>query len=105
VKPELEPAVKPDVKPDLTSSTATGPVPVIEPRAGELYIQLGALNQEATNHFVQHLRGKKLEPRVAAGPRPEIMRVLIGPFDNYDAVNQRKAQLQAEGFDTFVRRY
>ena len=97
--------MKPDVKPELTSSTALGPVPIIQPRAGELYIQLGALNQEATNRFVEHLRGKKLEPLVAPGPRPEIMRVLIGPFDNRDAVNQRKAQLQAEGFDTFVRRY
>jgi cell division septation protein DedD len=105
VKPDVEPAVKPDVKPERTSSAAIGPVPVIEPRVGQLYIQLGALNQEATNRFVQHLRSKKLEPRVAPGPRPEIMRVVIGPFDNYDAVNERKAQLQAEGFDTFVRRY
>jgi cell division septation protein DedD len=105
VKPEVKPAVKPDVKPELTSSAAIGPTPVIEPHAGELYIQLGALNQEATNRFVQHLRSKKLEPLVAPGPRPEIMRVLIGPFDNRDAVNERKAQLQAEGLDTFVRRY
>jgi cell division septation protein DedD len=105
VKPEVQPAVKPDVKPELTSRAALGPVPVIEPRAGEFYIQLGALNQEATTRFVQHLRSNKLEPRVAPGPRPEILRVLIGPFDNRDAVNERKAQLQAEGFDTFVRRY
>jgi cell division protein FtsN len=33
------------------------------------------------------------------------MRVLIGPFDNLDALKQRKAQLQTEGFDTFVRAY
>ncbi len=105
LKPAVVPVVKPDVKPELTSSAAIGPVPLIEPRAGELYIQLGALNQEATSRFVQHLRGKKLEPRVAPGPTPGIMRVLIGPFDNRDAVNDRKAQLQAEGFDTFVRRY
>lgn len=105
VKPPIEPGMKSDVKPKLTSSAAVGPVPVIEPRAREFYIQLGALNQEATNRFVQHLRNKNLEPRVAPGPTPGIMRVLIGPFDNRDAVNERKAQLQAEGFDSFVRRY
>jgi cell division protein FtsN len=46
-----------------------------------------------------------LEPQVAPGPRPEIMRVLIGPFDNLDTLKQKKAQLQTEGFDTFVRAY
>jgi cell division septation protein DedD len=33
------------------------------------------------------------------------MRVLIGPFDNRDALNEKKAQLEAERIDTFVRRY
>ncbi len=33
------------------------------------------------------------------------MRVLIGPFDNPDALNEKKAQLQTEGIDTFVREY
>ena len=36
---------------------------------------------------------------------PEIMRVLIGPVDDSEALNQRKAQLQTEGLETFVREY
>jgi cell division septation protein DedD len=89
----------------LTVVTPDDGIPMITPRSGELYIQVGALNSEATRRFVQHLRNEKLEPHVAPGPKPELMRVLIGPFDNHDALNERKAQLQAEGMDTFVRQY
>jgi cell division septation protein DedD len=80
-------------------------LPVITPETGGLYIQVGALNQEATRRFVQHLRDEKLEPHVAPGPRPEIMRVLIGPFDNRDALKERMAQFETEGIATFARRY
>ncbi len=102
----LAAAVKPEIKPERSAAAATDDaVPMITPQGGQRYIQLGAFNLEATRRFVQHLRGEKLEPRVAAGPKPEILRVLIGPFDNSDALNERKAQLQTEGFDTFVRQY
>jgi cell division septation protein DedD len=80
-------------------------LPVITPETGRLYIQVGALNQEATRRFVQRLRDEKLEPHVAPGPRPEIMRVLIGPFENRDALKERMAQLEIEGIATFARRY
>jgi cell division septation protein DedD len=98
--------VKPEIEPDRSTTVATEhAAATITPHGGELYIQLGAFNLEATHRFVQHLRGEKLEPVIAPGPKPEIMRVLIGPFDNRDALNERKAQLQTKGFDTFVRRY
>jgi cell division septation protein DedD len=89
----------------LTVVTPEDGIPVISPQAGEIYIQAGALNAEATRRFVQYLRDKKLEPHVATGPSPGLMRVLIGPFDNRDALNERKAQLATEGIDTFVRQY
>jgi cell division septation protein DedD len=80
-------------------------VPMITPKPGENYIQVGALDHEATRRFVQHLRNENLDPHVATGPKPELMRVLIGPFANRDALNEKKAQLEAEGMDTFVRQY
>jgi cell division septation protein DedD len=89
----------------LTVVTPDDGIPMITPRSGELFIQVGALDQEATRHFIQRLRGKGLEPHVAPGPRPELMRVLIGPFDNRDALNEKKAQFDAERIDNFVRRY
>jgi cell division septation protein DedD len=103
VAPALEPETKPALS--VTAAKEDDAVPTITPHDGERYIQLGAFNVEATRRFVQHLRSEKLEPRVAPGPKPEIMRVLIGPFDNLDALKQKKAQLQTKGFDTFVRAY
>ena len=109
----VAPALVPEIKPEPSVKAATPAVTVptddavatITPHDGERYIQLGAFNVDATRRFVQHLRSAKLEPHVAPGPRPEIMRVLIGPFDNLDTLKQKKAQLQTEGFDTFVRAY
>jgi len=80
-------------------------LPMIAPQSGDLYIQIGALNVEATRRFVQRLRDEKREPHVAVGPTPEIMRVLIGPFDDLAKLIEEKKQLQSEGIDTFVRRY
>lgn len=99
--------LKQEIKVGRSTRTVTGavPVPMITPHGGERYIQVGAFNLSATRRFVQDLRSNKLEPLVAPGPTPEIMRVLIGPFDNLAALNERKAQLQAEGLDTFVREY
>lgn len=111
--PPVETAAKPEpppapefVGPQLPS-IASGEygIPTIVPRKGDLYIQVGALNPEATLRLLARLRGEKLDPHVAPGPRPELLRVLIGPFDNRDALNERKAQLEAEGVDTFVRQY
>jgi len=80
-------------------------VPMITPHTGERYIQVGALDAEATRRFVQRLRGKNLEPHVAPGPKPELMRVLIGPFDNRDTLKEKKAQIESEGMESFVREY
>jgi len=87
--------------------TPNDEIPSITPKAGERYIQVGALDLEmtATRRFVDRLRNEKLEPHVAPGPKPDLMRVLIGPFDNPDALRTRQAQLRAEGIDTFVRQY
>ena len=78
---------------------------MIEPQAGERYIQVGALNLEATRRLVQRLHENKLEPHVAPGPKPELLRILIGPFDDRDTLKEKKAQLESEGVDTFVRQY
>jgi cell division septation protein DedD len=95
------------IGPQLTAA-ATMPAetfPMINPRTGERYIQVGALNLEATRRFVQHLRSQNLQPHVAPGPTPEVLRVLIGPFDNTDALTEQKTRLQTQGIDTFVRKY
>jgi len=78
---------------------------VITPQPGTHYIQVGALNAEATRRFVEFLRREKFTPHIAPGPTPEIERVLIGPFDDLDALKKAKAQLEDKGIDSFIRHY
>jgi cell division septation protein DedD len=103
-------AVQQEVKPEPTAipdpdASLPDAMPMITPQAGERYIQVGALDPEATRRFVQYLRREKLEPHVAPGPKPELLRVLIGPFDDRNVANERQAQLQLEGIASFVRKY
>jgi cell division septation protein DedD len=96
---------------DIATASEQGPppsadtLPTIQPRAGERYIQVGALDQEATRRFLERLRGEKLDPHVAPASLPNLLRVLIGPFSDIQALNEKKAQLESEGVDTFVREY
>ncbi|HEX5227168.1 MAG TPA: SPOR domain-containing protein [Bryobacteraceae bacterium] len=91
----------------VAPSEASDEVPTITPQPGQRFIQVGALDLDAkdTHKFVQRLRGKNFDPHVAPGPSPVLSRVLIGPFDNLDALNEKKAQLETEGIVTFVRKY
>ncbi len=109
--PAPEPAVvaevKPIVGPSPTAAVANSDdaIPMITPQNGERYIQVGALDNDATRRYVQRLRNEKFEPHVAPGPKPELLRILLGPFDNPGALDATKAQLQTEGIDSFVRKY
>ena len=104
--PPLPPAAPTVVTPTAESEhDSDNAIPLITPHTGERYLQVGALDAEATRRFVERLRREKLEPHVAPGPKPELMRVLIGPFDNREALMEKKAQIESEGMDTFVREY
>jgi cell division septation protein DedD len=78
---------------------------MITPRAGERYIQIGALDEDATRRFVRKLRGEKIEPHVAPASKPELLRILIGPFSDRDVLDAEKAQLELQGLETLVRLY
>jgi cell division septation protein DedD len=104
-KPRQTKAAKPAVVPPPDHSDDG--LPMIEPHSGERYLQVGALDPDAndTRRFVARLRKEGLDPHVAQGPTPVLMRVLIGPFTKLDALNEKKAQIESEGIDTFVREY
>jgi cell division septation protein DedD len=80
-------------------------MPMIAPQTGQRYIQVGALNLEAARRYVGQLRQAKLEPHVAPGPRPELVRVLIGPFADQDSLTRTKSELESARIDHFVRKY
>jgi cell division septation protein DedD len=112
-RPDSKPDPKPEPKREVprpmkapTAKLVTGEeVPMIEPKAGERYIQVGALDLEATRRYLGHLRQESLLPHVAAGPKPELLRVLIGPFSDREALTSAKQWLDGAGIENFVRKY
>jgi cell division septation protein DedD len=94
----------PDPKPEA-APLDLAQVPMITPKAGERYIQVGALDLEATRRYLGKLRQSKLEPHVAPGPKPELLRVLIGPFADHDSLVATKNDLESAGIENFIRQY
>jgi cell division septation protein DedD len=91
---------EPEVKVDDSDA------PVITPEPGKLYLQVGAFNATATQRFIRNLRNdQQLEAHLAPGPKPGVMRILIGPFDNDAAFKEKKVQIERDGIAAFARRY
>jgi SPOR domain len=89
----------------VSDQQASEQVPMIAPKAGERYIQVGALDLERTRHYLARLHQANLEPHVAPGPTPELLRVLIGPFPDHDSLASTQSQLVSAGIQNFVRQY
>jgi hypothetical protein len=95
-----EPAVVKQV-----SEQIAGNVPMISPKEGERYIQIGALDEERTRRYLVHLHEANLAPHVAPGPTPELLRILIGPFSDQNSLITAKNGLDTAGIENFVREY
>jgi cell division septation protein DedD len=104
-KPEPKPETPSQPKAEAPALSRGEPVPMITPKAGERYIQVGALDLEATRRYIGVLRQAKLEPHVAEGPKPELLRVLIGPFADNDSLVATKNGLDTAGIENFIRQY
>jgi cell division septation protein DedD len=106
--PETETApqpASPQRKSEAPAPLTDQQIPLIAPRAGEQYIQVGALDLEATRLYLEELRRAKLAPQVAPGPSPELLRILIGPFTDQDALAHAKTELDSAGIENFIRKY
>jgi len=110
-KPSVLPGMtKPAVAPAIAAHEQTPPTKrysglLIEPRAGETYLQIGAYGPTFTHAFVEELKGKGFQPVVAQGPTEDVYRVMIGPL-NRDSLTRLQAQVeQAEITGAMVRQY
>jgi cell division septation protein DedD len=92
-------------KPVMTPEGTDEQVHMITPQSGERYLQVGALDLEATRRYIQQLRRAELEPHVAPGPKPELRRILLGPFADLDSLTRARGLLDQAGIENFVRKY
>ena len=107
VKP-APPAVSKPVPAEATPARITEPASgfsVITPQAGERYLQVAAVNSHMVLKYVDDLRKLDLEAAVAPGPNPDVLRILVGPFADRDAMDRAKAQLESAGKRPFPRSY
>lgn len=98
VVPPATPAPKP-------AAHKNAPLTLITPRAGETYLQLAAFTPRTILTYLDGLRAGGLEPSVAPGPTPDILRVLVGPFPDSEALSKAKARLDAEKIEWIIRAY
>jgi cell division septation protein DedD len=80
---------------------------VIEPRPatiGATYLQMAAVDRGVAEVYLEVLRRKGFQARIADGPTPDIFRVLVGPVKDAASLARVKADLQAEGFTSFPRK-
>lgn len=87
------------------------PIPVreaplfAEPRAGSVYIQMGAVEKGVSVIFAEGLRKRGLPAFVASGPSEKIFRVLIGPLPDPASYIKAKDTVDQIGLATFARKF
>ena len=78
---------------------------LIAPRHGERYLQIAAISASAAQKYLAGLGRYNLQASVAPGPHDGLVRVVIGPFPDWESVSAVKSQIQAMWPDCFVRLY
>ncbi|MBX9600404.1 MAG: hypothetical protein K2X35_05350 [Bryobacteraceae bacterium] len=107
----------PDARPGLLRGAPAAPAPrpanaalfaepvFREPQAGEVFLQMAAVERGVGAVFCEGLRRMGFPAIVAPGPDERIFRVLIGPIPSSSEMSRIKKSLEDAGLSTFLRRY
>lgn len=78
--------------------------PVV-PEAGATYLQVTALKRSDADNLVKTLREQKFPAMLASSSKPELFRVMVGPYHQTADVADAKARLKSLGFaNAFVQK-
>jgi len=102
---KVEKKIKPEPPPVKPKPSGSAPLVLITPRTGETYLQLAALSPQSTLKYLDELRQDDLEPSVAPGPSPGLLRVVVGPFPDSASLARAKEHLNASKLEWIVRAY
>jgi hypothetical protein len=92
-------------KKDKPVRAGNAPLTLITPQAGETYLQLAAVGPSTVLRYLDELRQSDLEPSVAPGPTPGLLRVVVGPFPDASSLSRAKARLDAVKIVWIIRAY
>lgn len=105
-QPAREPQPAPSVTETKIPATVTAAAAaVVKPEAGATYVQVTALHQADAQNLVKTLREQNLPATIADSSKPDLFRVLVGPYHQTADVADAKAKLKALGFaNAFVQK-
>jgi cell division septation protein DedD len=87
-----------------SAESPSAEVPTVNPSPGRMYLQVAAAGQPQANAVVETLKQKGFPALLSAGPRPDLYRVLVGPFADASTLGKAKADLESAGFRPIVRK-
>jgi cell division protein FtsN len=99
-QPAIEkPAEKAPVKAAVEENEGTRRV---QSSPGHIYLQVSAVKRPAADSIVKTLKDKGFPALLGESSKPELFRVLVGPYSETEALSKAKSDLKAIGFDAVV---
>jgi cell division septation protein DedD len=105
--PSPAPPPPPSSGPPVTTPAPTASVreATAVPQAGATYLQVTALHRADADNLAKTLREQSLPVLIAASSRPDLFRVLVGPYHQVADVADAKEKLKSLGFaNAFVQK-
>jgi len=74
----------------------------VQSSPGHIYLQVSAVKRPAADSIVKTLKDKGFPALLGESSKPELFRVLVGPYSETEALSKAKSDLKAIGFDAVV---
>jgi cell division protein FtsN len=74
----------------------------VESAPGHTYLQVSAVKRPAADSIVKTLKDKGFPALLGESSKPELFRVLVGPYSDTEGLSKAKSDLKAIGFDAVV---
>jgi cell division septation protein DedD len=74
----------------------------VESVPGHTYLQVSAVKRAAADSIVRTLKDKGFPALLGESSKPNLFRVLLGPYPNTESLSKAKSELKAMGFDAVV---
>ena len=78
---------------------------IVNPRPGEMYLQVAAIPARTIDPFLVQLEAKGFRPVIAPCPTDGLYRILLGPYSRPETRADTQTALAAAGFQSMVRVY
>lgn len=117
--PDTKPAARPKMSdPERTTEAKVAVEPVSEAKsasapemvsavtsqvgAGHMYLQLMAVKRPVADNMVKLLKGRGYPALLGESSKPELFRVLVGPFTDMASLAKTKSGLKSAGFESVI---